>query len=233
MSVRVSVAIMAVPERAEHVAGMVRRLSQQIGSARDVGLEVFGVEVFVDWEKRGPWHCWRGAWLSHDRYPSTHHAVIQDDVRFCDDFACVLARLAEARPGCPVSGFLPRKSTELAHTQGKSWVRTRRFLWNQCLLMPTDLGDSAVSWIDRHEGRGVALDGDWRRHDDVRLAAYFASRRIPVFVAVPHPVEHIGDELGSVMGHNGPPGKRRARVWIGEDAKGAHLPWGNLDYVSE
>ncbi len=88
-----------------------------------------------------------------------------------------------------------------------------------------------MAWIDSSEGTPISKD--WGRDDDVRLAAFYQTHKIPVFVAVPHPVEHIGDELGSTLGHNGPAAKRRARVWLGEQGLGAHLNWANLQHVKE
>lgn len=228
---RLSLAIMAVPQRAGHVAKMVAALAPQLAAARAQGLDVVGTEVFVDDTHRGPWHAWRGAWETHRAAASTHHVVLQDDVVFCADLPATLHRLAEARPHAMVSGFLPRQSVDKAVAKGLGWVRTRRFLWAQCVLLPTHLGEEALRWIDAREGTEEGRG--WNRDDDVRLGAWLAAHRLPVFVPVPHPVEHIGDELGSVMGHHGPAAKRRARAWLGETAAGAHLPWHDLQYVTE
>ena len=228
---KLSIAIMSVPQRAEHVRTMVGRLGQQISAARATGLDVVGTHVFVDSDRRGPWYSWRGAWETHRPLGSTHHVVLQDDVLFCADLPATLWRMAEARPGEVISGFLPRKSVDTAVAKARRWVRTRRFLWAQCVMMPTQLGDEALRWIDAREETEAAAE--WREHDDVRLAAFLTARRLHVFVPVPHPVEHIGDELGSVMGHNFTPAKRRARAWLGEEARGAHLEWTDLRHVQE
>lgn len=229
---KLSLAIMAVPARAAHVEAMVSRLSEQIARAREDELDVVGTAVFYDAGRRGPWHGWRGAWEQHRAHGSTHHVVLQDDVRFCADLPHTLWRMAEARPGDVVSGFLPRKSVEVAAARGLGWVRTRRFLWAQLVMMPTALGDEAIRWIDEREGSELAAD--WRHHDDVRVAAFLAARKMGVYVPVPHPVEHVGDEIGgSVMGHNFAPAGRRARAWLGESVHGAGLPWHDLRHVRE
>jgi hypothetical protein len=158
--------------------------------------------------------------------------VLQDDVKVCRGFYETMLALAAARPDDPISGFLPRASVDKAHQLGLRWVRTRRFLWGQCLMMPRDLGDAAVEWIDRNEGGEISARDDWRSHDDVRLASFFSASRLPVYVTVPNVVEHIGDELGSVLGHHGPAGKRRARVWLG-DQPGTEVDWSDLRFVRE
>lgn len=229
---KLSIAIMAVPAREAHVQSMLARLKTQIATARAAGIDVVGTDVFYDTAHQGPWHCWKGAWSLHAFRHSTHHVVLQDDVRFCADLPATLWKLMQARPADMISGFLPRKSVETAAAKGLGWVRTRRFLWAQLVMMPTDLGDEALRWIAEREGTDLAAD--WRAHDDVRMAAFLDSRKLPVWVPVPHPVEHVGDEIGgSVMGHNFAPAGRRARAWLGEDTHGAGLPWYDLRHVRE
>lgn len=229
---KISLAIMSVPSRAAHVATMVSRLDEQLTAARAAGYDVVGTTVFEDTHHKGPWHGWRGAWEAHRAHGSTHHVVLQDDVTFCADLPTTLHLLAEARPTDIVSGFLPRKSVSHAHDVGLRWVRTKRFLWAQCVMMPTALGDAALTWIDAQEGTPAAAD--WKQHDDVRLGAYLLAHRRQVFVPVPHPVEHVGDAIGgSVMGHNGPAARRRARIWLGKDGFGSLIRWADLAYVGE
>lgn len=228
---KVSFAVMAVPSRRPHVDAMLDRLSVQVRRARKRGDTAFAPRVFWDTDGCGPWHCWQGAWRSRP-HDATHHVVVQDDVLICADLPETMRRLADARPDAPVSGFLPRRSVELAVAADTRWVSTRRFLWAQCLMLPTTLGDAALRWIADNE----TLHPDWRRHDDSRLAAFFEAHRVPVFVAVPHPVEHVGDAIGgSVMGHHGPAAKRRARAgaWLGEDQALGGLDWTDLRSVRE
>lgn len=230
---KLSIAIMAVPSRRAHVDALLDRLAAQVLRAkkRGRGASFAPPMVFWDTDRAGPWHCWKGAWQARP-CDATHHAIVQDDVLVCADLPETLLRLAEARPGDPVSGFLPRRSVELAVAADARWVSTRRFLWAQCLLLPASLGDAALRWIEDNE----RLNPDWRRHDDSRLAAFFEAHRRQVFVAVPHPVEHVGDAIGgSVMGHHGPAAKRRARpgAWLGEEQPLGALDWSNLQSVRE
>lgn len=229
---KLSISIMSVPSRSPHVDAMISRLMPQFLHARAQGMDAVWAGVFEDTHRKGPWYGWRGAWKTHRVHASTHHVVLQDDLRFCADLPATLFRLAKARPDDVISGFLPRKSVETAHQKGIRWVRTKRFLWAQCVLMPVQIGDEALRWIDEQEGTDAAAE--WRQHDDVRMAAFLATRKLGVFVPVPHPVEHVGDEIGgSVMGHNFSPRGRRARVWLGEQGHGHHIDWTNLQHVSE
>ncbi len=229
---KLSLSIMSVPSRAPHVDAMLSRIQQQILHARDQKMDVVWTEVFEDTNRQGPWHGWRGAWGKHRGHGATHHAVLQDDLRVCADLPATLFRLAAARPDDVISCFLPRKSVETAHQKGLRWVHARRFLWAQCVVMPVSLGDEALRWIDEREGTPEA--GDWRRHDDVRVAAFLTAKKRGVYVPVPHPIEHVGDEIGgSVMGHNFLPHRRRARVWLGEQGRGSDIDWTQLEHVSE
>lgn len=229
---RISLSIMAVPSRLKHVSAMLGRLGAQLESAKRAGLDVCGTSVFYDEHRKGPWHSWRGAWETHKTWQSTHHVVLQDDILFCRDLPETLHALASARPDDVVSGFLPRQSVTKAHEQGLRWVRCARYLWAQCTMLPVPLGVEAMQWIDAQEGTEVAKD--WRQHDDSRLAAFFRMKKLPVFVAVPHPVEHLVEiEGGSAMGHNFDPTKRKAKVWIGEQASGTKFDWTDLRFVRE
>lgn len=237
---RLSFSVMAVPSRQDHVTRLVARLEGQIHEARKVyaawGFDPSAfcedVAVFYDEARQGPWHGWRGAWETHRAAGSTHHVVLQDDVRISADLPLTLLAIARARPIDVVSGFLPRKSVERAQDLGLKWVSTRRFLWSQCVMMPTETGDRMLSWCDAAEGTERAKD--WRQHDDVRIAAFLAEVNRPVFVTVPNLVEHVGDEIGgSTMGHNQLPARRRARVWLGEDGSGAGVRWSDLRAVRE
>src|SRR5512142_17932 len=185
---KLSFSIMAVPQRKEHVNRMLTRLNDQIRKAQEK-FDVVGTSVCWDTYLQGPWTSWRGAWETHKEYQSTHHVVLQDDILFCADLPETLFSLIQARPEEMLSGFLPRKSVTLANEASKHWVRTKRFLWAQCVIPPTSLGEAAMNWIDSNEG----VNPGWNRDDDVRLAHWLSNEKRAVFVAVPHPVEHIGD----------------------------------------
>lgn len=220
-AVSVAVSIMAVRSRADSA----ERIARQI--RRDCPRR----SVPVHYDTTGnPWNGWRGAWDAAGGTGATHRVVLQDDVLLCRDFVATMVALAKARPDDPVSGFLPRKCVETAHAKGLRWARTRRFLWCQCLMMPAEMGEEALRWIDAREGeRGE----EWSHHDDSRLGAYFKAETDGVYVTVPNVVEHVGDEMGSVLGHHGSPAMRRARHWVGDEESGLQYDWSDLEFVKE
>jgi hypothetical protein len=204
----------------------------QCNDARSKGLSVYDPLVHYDVQRKGPWSGWCHAWETHRRFDTTHHVVLQDDILFCADLPHTLIAMATARPVDVISGFLPRKSVDVATQHSLNWVRTSRYLWAQCTMMPVSVGVAGMQWIDMHEGTLIAKE--WHHHDDVRIASYLRHHKKHVFVAVPHPVEHIGDEIGgSVMGHNFAAHKRRARAWMGETGCGVNVDWTNLQYIRE
>lgn len=226
--VKLSFAIQAVEQRRPHVETILDRLHAQLPQTPEfVGV----VSVAYDTDLLGCWHSWSRAWDAHRVWADvTHHVVLQDDVLLCADFPETMMAIAKARPDDVVSGFLPRRCVNRAVASGKHWARTRRFLWAQCMMLPVALGDACVQWVADHEGTHASVP--WGRSGDMRLASWLNAHRRPVFVAVPHPVEHIGDALPgkSVMGHNGKPEGRRARAWLGEHGRGAGLPWNDLAF---
>ena len=217
---RLSYAIMAVEQRLSHVEHMLSTLGHKAA-------------VSVDVERRGPWPGWCAAWdLAGVSDPeATHRVVLQDDVLFGVDFPAAMSACVAARPDEVISAFLPRRSVEKAVDEGLSWVATRRFLWAQCVCIPVALGDAIISWVAEHEGEHP----EWTYSDDVRLGAGFKALGRRVFVPVPNLVEHIGDALvgKSTLGHNGPPGRRRARAWVGTEKPAAGLSWGDLRFVRD
>lgn len=232
--IRLSFAIMAVRSRAAHVQALQERLERQIAVATAHHGVAAHSAVHVTWDDSGagPWQNWRRAWQAGRPDASTHRVVLQDDVLVCDDFPATMAALAAARPDAFVSGFLPRKSVDRARLQGVRWVSCRRFLWAQCVMMPTGLGEEMLRWVDAAEGAGSTAD--WRHHDDVRMGAFLASRGLPAWVPVPNVVEHVGDAIGgSTLGHNGPAARRRARSWLGEANEGRKLSWYALAFVRD
>lgn len=232
--IRLSFAIMAVRSRTAHVQALQGRIERQIAVASMLHGVRAHPTVHVAWADTGvgPWQNWQRAWLAGRPDVSTHRVVLQDDVKVCDDFPATMAAIAAARPASFVSGFLPRKSVDRAVRQGVRWVSCRRFLWAQCVMLPTELGDEMLRWIETSEGQESA--SDWRHHDDVRMGAFLQSRKLPAWVPVPNVVEHVGDAIGgSTLGHNGPAARRRARSWIGETNDGRMVNWHDLAFVRD
>jgi len=213
--VRMSYCIMAHPKRVEHVSWMLRVLQGQ-------GAQ--NVTVMYDRNGEGAWKNSKRAWETADS-AFTHHMVLQDDISMCKDFVEAASWCATLRPDAPISFFLPRKSTEEAIAKGLCWVSTRRFLWAQAVIMPIGMAHDFLRWVSRHD------DPTFGRHDDVRMAAFYAEKRLRVYVPVPTFIEHEGAE-DSLMG-NPNTAKRRSRQYIGDDGVAMSLPLHDLRDIQE
>lgn len=212
-----SITIMAHPKRRAHVDAMVDRLDQQVLKAQHDGYDVSMPDVVWDTDGRGAWWCAREAWR---RAQGTHHLVLQDDITFCADLPSSVLAAVRARPDHPVSFFLPRNIAE-ASALGLQWVSCVRFLWSQAVALSRPLIEPMIEWIAENE------DGHpfWGTCDDTRMASFFRGMDLRTYVTVPNLVEHVGDVLGSLLGHTNP----RSSLYIGDDARGVDVPWEELD----
>jgi hypothetical protein len=231
MANTLSVAITAHVKRTEHVLGyMLPRLVEQASKLSGVTVEA----LFDD--PQTPLGCWgntRRAFLKTSAARSTHVLVLQDDIRFCGDFLEAALRISKMpKAYSPVSFFWPRKSVGEAMVEGVPWVRATRFLWGQANMLPAYLAQQMVEWLDSMEDSELAHDpaNPWRFHSDVRMAAYFAFRRLRTWVAVPSLVEHVGHEIGgSTLAHP----RRLATAYIGDDGVANSVDWENPNYIIE
>ena len=215
------IGIMAVEERREQVDRLVSRIGGD-------------VHVFVDVERLGCWHGWRETWALCARAEpdATHIAVLSDDLAVCAEFRGTLTQLVAARPHAAISGWLPRDQVELAQADGLRWASTRVLQFVQCVVLPRELGERAISWIDAHESRFGAQWGPW---DDERLKAFMRDQGLEVFVPVPNICDHLSGDgtIASTFGHRFAPESARARVWLGEGVSGAGIDWSDLRAVSD
>jgi hypothetical protein len=221
MVLSIAVGVMTVSARRAHC----ERLVARIGGA---------VHVYTDELRLGCWHAWRSTWelCTSAELDASHVAILADDIAVCCDFRRTLECLAMARPHAAVSGWLPRDQVELAHARGLRWASTRTLQFVQCLLLPRELGESALAWIAERE----PVCGDaWGPWDDDRLKAYAYAHALEVFVPVPNICDHLGGDgsIASMFGHRFAPESARARVWLGEHASGALLGWSDLDAIGD
>jgi len=217
----VSIGIMAVESRREHFA----RLAARIGGS---------VHVYVDDPPRGCWHGWRSTWelCARSELDATHIAILADDIAVCADFRATLDALVAARPESIVAGWLPRDQVSIAHAAGLRWASTRSLHFVQCLAMPRELGDRAISWIAAREAQ---LGDLWHTWDDERLRAFALAHGLDSYVPVPNICDHLGGDgtIASTFGHYFAPESARARAWLGEHGLGAGLDWSDLRAIGD
>jgi len=219
--VTLAIGVMTIPARAEHC----RRLIERIGG---------DVNVHVDVNRRGCWPAWRATWAACAlRQPcATHIAILNDDIAVCADLRATLEALVAARPQSPIAGWMPRDQVELAHAQGLRWASTRHLQFSQLLVLPRELGDRALDWVCDREHLFGDLWGTW---DDERLKAFTRALDIVTYVPVPNVCDHLGGDgtIASSFGHRFAPESSRARVWLGEDGRGAEVDWTDLRSVGD
>lgn len=217
----VAIGVMTVRERAEHL----QRLVARIGGA---------VHVYTDTQRLGCWHAWRATWMLCRRLEpaATHVAILADDIAVCTDLRATLELLVAARPGDFIAGWLPRDQVGIAHASGIRWASTRRLHFVQLLVVPVELGERAIDWIDAHEHLFRDLWGPW---DDERLRAFMSRAELTAYVPVPNICDHLGGDgtIPSTFGHRFAPESGRARVWLGELGRGADIDWSNLRAVGD
>ena len=199
---RLSVAIMAVPERAAGVAAIQAQLGEE-------------VPVFYDPERSGPWATAKRAWLAHT---GVYHVVLQDDLAVCRDFLLTVDRMVRLVPNACFSLFSTSgKGTRLADEAGASWYVRRDGPWGAAVVLPS-------AWIPAMVRYGDSR-ADLRHHDDRRLGSFLKRHHFLTFYPVPSVVEHLGDK--SVLGHPSSIGgrPRRATRYVGDHVSGLVVDW--------
>ncbi|MDQ2668628.1 MAG: hypothetical protein M3Z05_21920 [Gemmatimonadota bacterium] len=211
----ISVAITAVPSRAEHVAQLVAQLEAERQFHRDEF--PLPVEVFTDTDKLGCWGNARLAWARGAALGFDAHLVIQDDVVLSQDFLGGVAFLHAMKPTFPMS-FFRLAGVDAARRENRHWVFVTRFLMAQALLMPKDVAQGFVPWADSYAGSPT---GDYWAHScDGRQRDYFRALKLRVYQPVPSLVDHRA--IKSTLGN---PSGRLAKWFIGVNESWRTVDW--------
>lgn len=191
--VRLSVAVMAHPKRAEMVEDLLTRLDRpaevvwdQVNDRHETGLRSL---------------------LAAD--PSaTHHLVVQDDALPCEDLVAGAERaLSHVPAGHPVSFYVGRvrpfrqaiERCVRAAGPGTSWLRFAGPYWGPAIVVPTGDVEALADWW--------AGPGSKIQNYDRRIARFYKRRGLDCFYSWPSLVDHRGDD--SLAGH-GKGSRRRA-----------------------
>jgi hypothetical protein len=180
--VRLSVSVMAHPDRVDLVSDLQDRL---------------GREVPVHWDPEGKpsgngdrvWRVARGAWQLHDP-EADWHVLIQDDALPCPDFLSGLERALEYVPMdatvCPYlgrGGAAPRKwmtMGAMADQRQASFVVSQSLMWGVAICLPVALIPDMI----------VRADTMHRVPDDMRVAGWTKRRGGEVWYTWPSLVDH-------------------------------------------
>ncbi|MFJ5545580.1 hypothetical protein [Micromonospora chalcea] len=157
---------------------------------------------------RSPLRTAKVAWASIAE-GATHHLVLQDDARVCDDFATHVVAAIARRPAhgialytdwsSPQNSFLCR----LAAVAGSPWAALSPMEWIPALafLLPADVAADLAAYL--------APIPDEVTDDDQMIARYCRERGVPMLATVPHLVDNRG--LPTLIAGHG--GRHHATVW--------------------
>lgn len=212
---KVSVAVMAHPSRAELVQRLLERLDRP-------------AEVVWD-ERNVEWHTGRRALLAFDP-AATHHLVLQDDAVVCRDLVAGLeAALVAAPEECCVSLYVGRVRPYTARVERVvaeaeraerhvSWIVMRDLHWGVGLVLPTALLPALVRDQDR-----MANVVEYDR----RISRSLVRAGVPVWSTWPSLIDHR--DAPSLLHHGDDP--RAAHRFVGEDASALGVDWSGVGVV--
>lgn len=198
---KISVSVMAHPDRAAQVDALKKELGYPIRVAFDMSGP----------PSRDPERIWdtaRRAWGMHD-HDADWHLLLQDDAIVATNLLDELPRALQYVPeravvslyvggGRPMSTSWAKAAAE-ADRINASWIVASRALWGVALILPRVLIAPMMEYGNRQ--RGIP--------DDMRVNRWAARERIPVWYTWPCLVNHPNE--GSLAGHgNG----RMARSFI-------------------
>jgi len=207
VTVRLSAAVMAHPDRADLVADLLTRLDR---------------EVPVVWDQINDRHDTGIRALQAFDPEATHHLVIQDDALPCRDLLATIERaLAFVPEGHPVSFYTGRvrpfrqKIERMVRVAGSaSWLRFPGPYWGPAIVVPTASIPGLVDWWYSPRGSGV-------KNYDRRIARFFQRDGIDCFYSWPSLVDHRGD-TSLVTGHTT---GRHAHRSLPEHRSGFEVDW--------
>ncbi|WP_157441436.1 hypothetical protein [Actinoplanes awajinensis] len=157
---------------------------------------------------RSPLRTAKVAWASIAE-GATHHLVLQDDARLCDDFAAHVVAAIASRPAHGIALYTdwssPQNSylSRLAAVAGSPWAPLSPMEWTPALafLLPTGVAADLAGYL--------APIPDEVTDDDQMISRYCRERGVPLLASVPHLVDNRG--LPTLIDGHG--GRHHATVW--------------------
>ncbi|WP_190394247.1 hypothetical protein [Nocardiopsis quinghaiensis] len=198
-----SASVMTHPRR----SGSARRVLDSLGIADSA--------LALDPEPEGPPSSLRAsgvAFTDAARLDSTHHLVLQDDVRVCAGFPESVRGIAERHPEAAVSLFVEwgSRTAHLARwavfTGAGAVPVINPYMPTLALLLPRGLAVDMGRFMKDADGRS----------DDRAALRFLRERGVPTLTVVPNLVEH--DDLPSLKG-NDDHGMRRSVCFAAEGAR--------------
>lgn len=166
----------------------VSALISQIGEDK-IRNEWIDMQVMGDFHGRGCWWNAKRCWEHGLTTDSTHHILLQDDVRVCPEFAAGVKEVIKAYPDQVISLFaMPRKGFEALSCRWGEAEGT----WGCGIVMSKELIREFLDWEAEH----VIPEF---KHDDSRISLWCVKTKRTVKVPFPNLVDHL--TMKSVMGN--------------------------------
>lgn len=222
---QISIAIMAHPKRVGHAETMLSQLEQE--RADHPESFPWPVDIMVDDAGLG---CWGNARRCYEAGLSqvgqaTGHVVLQDDIELSPDFLGGVAHLHRMFPHDPQSHFYTLPGVSKAQEAGSHWITSRTYIGAQCHLIPTELIQPFLAYVDMQEGND-AFPATMRRSQDQRLLWFYKEIKQRILCPVPSLVQQHARTMPSVMGNplRTSAGWRESKWYVGQPG------WRSVDW---
>jgi hypothetical protein len=156
-------------------------------------------QCFGDFKKHGHWYNAKRCWKAGLEVDSTHHLLLQDDIRVCNNFIAGVLALIEAVPDQILNLFFGHRKD----FDGTSRWGSAESVWGQAIVMPKNILSEFLEW----EAANIKPEFI---HDDSRVSLFMAATNRRAMVPFPNLVDHRDTEMKSVLGH--PRGVRRTSI---------------------
>lgn len=195
---KLSVAIMAHPDRKDWVPNLQKRLG--------------GAKVIWD-EKNSRWDTGRRALLAHEP-DATHHLVVQDDAVLSKNFLNSCRRLIKFSEDVPVDLYMGsssagfRRRAHQAKVNGAPWFAAAGPRWGVAVIIPVPHIPELVEWCDA-DRKSEAYDG--------KMSMYYYHKRKSCLYTMPSLVNHreVGENPSLIPGRHA---NRTAFFYDGESS---------------
>lgn len=190
---KISVAIMAHPKRAEQANWLFAKLS---------GMHVFSaVDVIWD-EKNSEWDTGSRA-MRYGAGRGDWHLVIQDDAVIADYYSLYdnLVSIITAVPTKTVVSLYTGKvrpladlvNAAVAKAPDGSFLTHYMLMWGVAILIPSDHIEPMLEFVSDPMYRDTVYD--------IRVGMFYQRNRLPIYYSMPSLFDH-NDEIGSLIGNS-------------------------------
>lgn len=138
------------------------------------------------------WPDQKKAWFKHSQFDSTHHLVLQDDAKLCDNFGTLVHQVISAKPEQTIACWCTHNSgMDKAVESGVNWVEVKGGMHGVAILLPCgDIGPM-LKYVKKHFGPKPS-------HEPAMRAWQLLEKGEYVWCPVPSLVEHMAPRDSTV-----------------------------------